>query len=114
MSGDNQYRCPRCSGLRDAIRQSVLTQMPPFLHLALMRFSYDMNTGERVKVKVPVSYPQHLTVAGVDYDLHGVIYHKGGSVCLPLRPAGLFKLIPARLIMDTSSAMYTTRGERPS
>lgn len=82
MSGDNQYRCPRCSGLRDATRQSVLTQMPPFLYLALMRFSYDMNTGERVKVKVPVSYSQHLTVAGVDYDLHGVIYHRGNSVSL--------------------------------
>lgn len=80
MSGDNQYRCPHCDQLRDATRRSVLTQMPPFLHLALMRFNYDMNTGERVKVKVPVSYPQHLRVAGVDYDLQGVIYHRGSSV----------------------------------
>ncbi|KAK2948109.1 hypothetical protein BLNAU_16982 [Blattamonas nauphoetae] len=49
MGGENQYFCSECSSKVDAIRYSVLLSVPPFLRLALMRFSYDWERESRVK-----------------------------------------------------------------
>ncbi|KAG6867026.1 hypothetical protein C0991_003943 [Blastosporella zonata] len=96
LSGDNQYLCSRCEGLRDATRYTKLKELPPVLHFSLLRFVYDLATMERKKSKHSVSFPKTLDmtpfmgprgdglsetdVHGTNvYELRGVLLHKGSS-----------------------------------
>ncbi|KAL1744566.1 hypothetical protein HDZ31DRAFT_38456 [Schizophyllum fasciatum] len=62
LTGDNQYRCSPCGALRDATRYTRLRALPPVLHFSLMRFGYDVRTGERRKAKGAVVFPTVLDV----------------------------------------------------
>ncbi|KAF7294772.1 hypothetical protein MIND_01014800 [Mycena indigotica] len=93
MSGDNQYSCSTCGGLQDATRYTELASLPPVIHFSLQRFSYNLDTMERVKSKNVITFPQVLDMtpflgktADVStkadsniYELRGVLLHKGKS-----------------------------------
>ena len=80
LDGDNMYRCPSCDQLRRAIRTMKPTHFPPVLHFALNRFVYDVEIGDRKKVKAGILYPNAIRLGGHDYELRGVITHQGAHV----------------------------------
>jgi ubiquitin C-terminal hydrolase len=47
LVGDNQYFCDYCRGKSDADRRMRLRSLPPYLCLALQRFTYDQQVGTR-------------------------------------------------------------------
>ncbi|KAL0946674.1 hypothetical protein HGRIS_012863 [Hohenbuehelia grisea] len=94
LTGDNQYLCSQCEELQDATRYTELRQLPPVVHFSLLRFVYDLQTMERKKSKHAISFPTSInmaqflgpskaahreTPAPVNYELRGVLLHKGPS-----------------------------------
>ncbi|KAF5315656.1 hypothetical protein D9611_004911 [Ephemerocybe angulata] len=100
LSGDNRYHCPQCNCLQDATRYTELRQLPPVLHISLLRFVYNLQTMERKKQKHAISFPtvldmnqflggkQDPNVPEVEdrprsednvYELRGILLHKGSS-----------------------------------
>ncbi|KAH6918351.1 hypothetical protein BKA70DRAFT_13800 [Coprinopsis sp. MPI-PUGE-AT-0042] len=97
LSNDNQYLCPQCDSLQDATRYTELRQLPPVLHFSLLRFVYDLSTMERKKSKHAITFPAVLKmsqflgksaresvvapegVEELDYELRGILLHKGNS-----------------------------------
>ena len=81
LTGDNQYQCDTCGGLRDATKALKLVAAPRVLVLVLLRFKYDGETQSRRKLVRVVEYPEALAVevAGVqvDYLLESVVVHSG-------------------------------------
>ena len=72
LTGQNQGHCSKCRGKFDAQRVTNFTQLPPILLCSLSRFDQLGN-----KVLTPVSIEQVAIVAGVTYDLFGIIVHSG-------------------------------------
>lgn len=60
LSGANRYHCPRCDKKVDARKSIRLAKPPPYLHITIERYHYDLQKGERKKLNNPVSFPQHL------------------------------------------------------
>lgn len=60
LTGSNKYRCED-GELRDAERGSYFEVLAPVLALHLQRFTWDMDTGNRVKVCDKMEYPAHLS-----------------------------------------------------
>ncbi|BGP05993.1 hypothetical protein JCM10049v2_001812 [Rhodotorula toruloides] len=91
LEGDNQYFCENCGKKRDALRYTELAELPPVLHVSLLRFVWDMETGERSKSQHAMTYPLQIDMGQylprdahgnkreVWYDLKGVLMHKGVS-----------------------------------
>ena len=89
LDGDNQYLCEHCNCKRDATRQLVVKEMPPFLCLSLQRFVFDLKKMDRVKATDKFSFPLELDSATIThdyqqsnrfmYDLEGILLHKGSS-----------------------------------
>lgn len=63
MSGQNRYRCPRCSDLVDATKQLKLTSLPPVLTVCMLRFKFDWNRNVRIKLKDHVEFPPVLDMS---------------------------------------------------
>ena len=55
FDGDNAYYCGRCESKGRATRSSQLVRVPPVLLFQLNRFVYDMDRGDKVKVKHSVT-----------------------------------------------------------
>ncbi|TCD68915.1 hypothetical protein EIP91_009466 [Steccherinum ochraceum] len=98
LSGDNKYFCSVCDGLKDAKRYTEFRELPPVLHVSLLRFVFDLQTMERKKSKNTISFPLTLDmnpylgskesrkIKEEDnaykhnvYHLRGVLLHKGSS-----------------------------------
>ncbi|KAH8107139.1 cysteine proteinase [Cristinia sonorae] len=96
LSGDNKYFCSVCNELRDAQRYTEFRELPPVLHVSLLRFVFDLQTMERKKSKNAISFPLTLDMnpflgppnsrkitndQGKNhiYHLRGVLLHKGSS-----------------------------------
>ncbi|KAJ8342803.1 hypothetical protein SKAU_G00327310 [Synaphobranchus kaupii] len=106
LSGDNKYRCQRCSSLQNAEKVVEVTEGPHYLVLTLLRFSFSLATMRRRKIldnvsiplvlKIPVRLPSRGPVsvgagpgAGAEpegsayvsltYDLASVVVHSGLS-----------------------------------
>jgi len=60
MDGSNQYHCPKCDRKVDARKSLRLAKPPPYLHITVERYHYDMQKGERQKLNNVVSFPRHL------------------------------------------------------
>ncbi len=83
----NQYDCPQCDGKQDAVKQSLLEEVPEILIITLSRFGRD--TAEKVCrfVEIPPSlslrtYPSPGAPeeqAAVQYELFGVVTHEGST-----------------------------------
>ena len=98
MVDENRYRCSSCDSLQDATRYTVLRNLPPVLHISLLRFVYDVASNERKKSKHSIKFPPHLEMGKylqldassveidltkdsgeIIYELQGVLVHKGTS-----------------------------------
>lgn len=87
----DRYLCYKCETLENATRYTELKDLPPVLHISLLRFVYDITTYERKKSKHTVIFPAYLDMsrflscAGSStnkenvYELRGVLLHKGPS-----------------------------------
>ncbi|CAN0411431.1 unnamed protein product, partial [Ascophyllum nodosum] len=102
LDGDNQYLCENCGCKQDAVRAIELHRLPPVLSIQLLRYVFDARTGQRKKIKTPMSLDTTLdmgprlgpqgearTSSGSGstanagdcvYKLACVLYHKGGNV----------------------------------
>ncbi|KAJ3343179.1 hypothetical protein HDU93_009729 [Gonapodya sp. JEL0774] len=89
LSGDNMYYCDKCNERRDATRVTRVSEAPPYLIIALNRFSYSRELLKRVKIDTKVNYPLKLllqtlsegrdTLDPVSYSLYAVVFHSGAS-----------------------------------
>ncbi|KAG5844324.1 hypothetical protein ANANG_G00161300 [Anguilla anguilla] len=62
LTGDNKYRCQRCSSLQNAEKVVEVTEGPHYLILTLLRFSFSMATMRRRKILDNVSIPLVLKI----------------------------------------------------
>lgn len=63
MSGENQYECEPCKTKRDADKGIRLDKVPYVLTISLIRFDYDWEVDQRVKINDRVSFPETLDMA---------------------------------------------------
>jgi len=63
MDGANQYHCPRCDRKVDARKCLRLAKLPPYLHVVIERYHYDLQKGERKKLNDAVSFPKRLELS---------------------------------------------------
>lgn len=57
LTGDHQWRCPKCKELRDATKQLTLFNLPNILILTFKRFEVDMYGQPCGKIGVHVDFP---------------------------------------------------------
>ena len=64
LDGSNQYKCEKCSQLRDAEKGIKLVSGPPILTIALNRFTLDYNSFpfKRVKLNDRVTFAQTINL----------------------------------------------------
>lgn len=89
-----RWPCPKCKENRDAVERTVLRKTPPVLHISLMRFAWDLSTGDRRKIKHSIAFPTSIDMAQFVeadpekppiapasdiYDLRAILLHKGTS-----------------------------------
>ncbi|KAJ9580408.1 hypothetical protein L9F63_003932 [Diploptera punctata] len=80
LSGENQYRCDSCGGLRDAQRSIRILQFPSHLVLTLKRFQYNSKTRRRAKLLHTVECSENIELQQQPYRLYAAIVHSGASV----------------------------------
>lgn len=89
FEGNNLYRCAQCSRLVTAAKSAKLKQLPPFMTMSLLRFSFDFAKCERYKETGRYSFPLTINLrpfceqtdaddSDFTYELFSVIIHKGG------------------------------------
>ncbi|XP_034050856.1 ubiquitin carboxyl-terminal hydrolase 40 isoform X2 [Thalassophryne amazonica] len=89
FEGNNLYRCAQCDNLVTAAKSAKLKELPPFMTISLLRFSFDFDKCERYKETGRYSFPLTINLRpfceqtdGEDsdyaYELFSVIIHKGG------------------------------------
>lgn len=96
LEGENRYHCSNCNTLQEAQKTISISSAPKYLTLTLLRFAYDIQTHQRVKILRNIIYPEILSipVASRDsdkegecsefdlnhvYSLHAVVVHSGAS-----------------------------------
>ncbi|CAK9802825.1 Ubiquitin carboxyl-terminal hydrolase 38 [Anthophora plagiata] len=88
LTGENKYRCDKCTKLCDAQRIIKILHAPTYLILILKHFRYDFDTRLRTKlrhkvmynesIQLPVSTP--LCTTTESYQLYAAVVHSGYSM----------------------------------
>jgi ubiquitin carboxyl-terminal hydrolase 40 len=91
LDGDNKLFCDNCNEKTDTLKGQKIQKLPPILQIDLLRFDFDYNTFQRVKVNDRFEFPLELDVsAHLDpeafedpentlYELKSIIIHRGGA-----------------------------------
>ncbi|CAF0830036.1 unnamed protein product [Brachionus calyciflorus] len=94
LDGNNQYKCEKCNNqYRDAEKYCQLKTLPPILTLSLLRFTYDLNTYQRIKETSRFEFPFEINLKeymedslknklkneATSYELFSVIIHSGSA-----------------------------------
>ncbi|XP_049622832.1 ubiquitin carboxyl-terminal hydrolase 48-like [Suncus etruscus] len=87
LEGENRYFCECCQSKQNATRQIRLLSLPSTLNLQLMCFVFDRKTGQKIKLKTQVGFPEildmepYMEVKGGSYvyELSAILIHKGVS-----------------------------------
>lgn len=87
LTGDNKYRCDKCTKLCDAQRIIKILQAPSHLILTLKHFRYDSDSRLRTKLRHKVAYNEKIqlpvcTPSGTvneTYCLYAAVVHSGLS-----------------------------------
>uniref|UniRef100_A0A915IIZ4 USP domain-containing protein n=1 Tax=Romanomermis culicivorax TaxID=13658 RepID=A0A915IIZ4_ROMCU len=100
LDGENKYDAGE-HGLQEAEKGVIFQQFPPVLHLQLMRFQYDPQHDQNVKINDRFEFPETLTLeeylekpesTPADYILHAVLVHSGdfhgGHYVVYINPKG--------------------------
>lgn len=80
LSGENQYHCDSCGGLRDAQRTIQILQPPSHLVLTLKRFQFNSQTGERAKLLHWVHCSESIELYRQSYKLYAAVIHSGSDI----------------------------------
>lgn len=88
LTGENKYRCDKCTKLCDAQRIITILQAPAHLILTLKHFRYDFDTRLRTKLRHKVVYNDtiQLPVSAIPYTvpetyhLYAAVVHSGYSM----------------------------------
>lgn len=62
LEGREQYACGECGKKVDALKYSKVSKLPSVLSLHLKRFTYDLNTGSRIKLNHTMTFPLTLNM----------------------------------------------------
>eukprot|EP00794_Sanderia_malayensis_P012688 gene12688-13990_t len=57
LDGNNQYFCEKCKSKQDAHKGLKFLSFPSLLTIQLKRFTFDYNTGQRIKLHNRVTFP---------------------------------------------------------
>ncbi|KAJ6659719.1 hypothetical protein lerEdw1_018434 [Lerista edwardsae] len=101
LDGDNKYDAGE-HGLQEAEKGVKFLTLPPVLHLQLMRFMYDPQTDQNIKINDRFEFPDQLPLDeflqktdpkdAASYILHAVLVHSGdnhgGHYVVYLNPKG--------------------------
>uniref|UniRef100_A0A671PP48 Ubiquitin carboxyl-terminal hydrolase 7 n=1 Tax=Sinocyclocheilus anshuiensis TaxID=1608454 RepID=A0A671PP48_9TELE len=101
LDGDNKYDAGE-HGLQEAEKGVKFLTFPPILHLQLMRFMYDPQTDQNIKINDRFEFPEQLPLDDflqkpdvkdpANYILHAVLVHSGdnhgGHYVVYLNPKG--------------------------
>ncbi|RXM32454.1 Ubiquitin carboxyl-terminal hydrolase 7, partial [Acipenser ruthenus] len=101
LDGDNKYDAGE-HGLQEAEKGVKFLTFPPVLHLQLMRFMYDPQTDQNIKINDRFEFPEQLPLDEflqkldskdpANYILHAVLVHSGdnhgGHYVVYLNPRG--------------------------
>uniref|UniRef100_A0A8C9F9E6 USP domain-containing protein n=1 Tax=Pavo cristatus TaxID=9049 RepID=A0A8C9F9E6_PAVCR len=101
LDGDNKYDAGE-HGLQEAEKGVKFLTLPPVLHLQLMRFMYDPQTDQNIKINDRFEFPEQLPLDEflqktdpkdpANYILHAVLVHSGdnhgGHYVVYLNPKG--------------------------
>ncbi|XP_014350790.1 ubiquitin carboxyl-terminal hydrolase 7 isoform X1 [Latimeria chalumnae] len=101
LDGDNKYDAGE-HGLQEAEKGVKFLTFPPVLHLQLMRFMYDPQTDQNIKINDRFEFPEQLPLDEflqkpdpkdpANYILHAVLVHSGdnhgGHYVVYLNPKG--------------------------
>ena len=60
LEGDNAYKCEKCDLKVDALKRTVVKDLPRFLIVTLKRFEFDLTTLTKVKVNDYCEFPTEL------------------------------------------------------
>lgn len=88
LTGENKYRCDKCTKLCDAQRIITILQAPAHLVLTLKHFRYDFDTRLRTKLRHKVTYNDTIRLpvsaipctAAETYHLYAAVVHSGYSM----------------------------------
>lgn len=88
LTGENKYRCDKCTKLCDAQRLIKVLQAPSHLILTLKHFHYDSETRLRTKLKHKVIYNESIllpisassSAVNETYRLYAAVVHSGYSM----------------------------------
>nr|XP_029135728.1 ubiquitin carboxyl-terminal hydrolase 7-like [Labrus bergylta] len=88
LDGDNKYNAGE-HGLQEAEKGVKFLTFPPILHLQLMRFMYDPQTDQNIKINDRFEFPDQLPLDEflqkpdskdpANYILHAVLVHSGDN-----------------------------------
>jgi len=56
LSGDEEWKCPRCKVQREATKQIIITRAPQYLVIHFKRFSAGKNESAK-KIRTPITFP---------------------------------------------------------
>lgn len=132
LDGNNKYNAEGY-GLQDAKMFSAFESLPPVLHLILMRYRYDVDLDETVKINDRFEFPPEIDMSpylrdkspqknqDATYVLHSVLVHSGdlhgGHYCAFIRdPRGddWFKFDDTKVSkVDAHEAIDDNYGEDP-
>lgn len=96
LEGENRYHCSNCDTLQEAQKTISISSAPKYLTLTLLRFAYDIQTRQRVKILRNIIYPEVLSIPVAPcegekaekcskfdlnhvYLLYAVVVHSGAS-----------------------------------
>lgn len=79
LVGDNQYFCDYCAAKSDADRRMHLRSLPPYLCLALQRFTYDQQVRRRHMLCLRSTWPGCADCN--DVDTRCVMQPAAGKLC---------------------------------
>ena len=132
LEGSNKYNAEG-HGLQDAKMYSAFETLPPVLHLILMRYRYDVDLDETVKINDRFEFPPEIDMSpylrdkspqkdqDATYVLHSVLVHSGdlhgGHYCAFIRdPRGedWYKFDDTKVTkVDSHEAIEDNYGEDP-
>lgn len=63
LTGANKYKCSHCQSEQDAIRNTDLKLIPPYLQIQVNRFVFDRKTMSKKKSNKSISFPASIDIS---------------------------------------------------
>ena len=105
LEGSNQYECSNCASLQNGEREIRFIQLPNYLVVTLLRFSYDPISQTRSKLLTDVNFPEEISLPVVEQLMPHSSERSPSSHSTSLSPTFVKQIVPAlgKQISPTSS-----------